>query len=431
METLKTTGQIFPDGHAIEMVRQAGDEATNLALLHWDGEQSRISTSLELNGRIYEPPKLSSTILRALRFPSELRGFGSPAALVKNLTAVIAKYSGLSDHLSRLTAFSLVATWLADIVGAAPRLIVHGSPGRAVDQLMKILNCLCRRALVLANVTSGGLLSLPFPLELTLLLRYEKMTKPLRQFLMASRTKGQFMVRGGELIKVFCPMVLQLEQPIGNPGLIAGIELPTRVIRRDVPFFDSTAAEAIAKEFQGQLLAYRLANLQAARNSDFDPTELTSLVRETARSIGVCFSSDPNLQAEIVALLRNADAHERVLSSTCQEAAAVEAMLFLCHGKNGKGNGAIHVGEIAAVLRVLNQGRTEIDIPSPRALGDTLRALGFMTERLDRNGRGTMLCRDIRRRVHETAMNFGVPSLSEGLPGCEDCKFVRGVRKSK
>jgi hypothetical protein len=156
--------------------------------------------------------------------------------------------------------------------------------------------------------------------------------------------------------------------------------------------------------------------------------ELTSPVRETARSIGVCFSSDPKLQAEVVSLLRNADAHARVLSSTCEEAAAAEAMLFLCHDKNGKGNGAIHVGEIAAAVRVLNKGRDETEIPSPRALGDTLRALGFMTERLDRNGRGIMLCRDIRRRVHETAMNFGVPSLAEGMRGCEDCKFVRGVR---
>jgi hypothetical protein len=92
----------------------------------------------------------------------------------------------------------------------------------------------------------------------------------------------------------------------------------------------------------------------------------------------------------------------------------------------GKGNGAIHVGEIATAVGVLNKGRDETEIPSPRALGDTLRALGFMTERLDRNGRGIMLCRDIRRRVHETAMNFGVPSLAEGMRGCEDCKFVRG-----
>ena len=71
------------------------------------------------------------------------------------------------------------------------------------------------------------------------------------------------MVRSGELIKTFCPVVLQLERPIDNLGPMAGIELPMRVMRQEVPFLDSTAAEAIAEEFQGQLLEYRLANLQA------------------------------------------------------------------------------------------------------------------------------------------------------------------------
>jgi hypothetical protein len=106
---------------------------------------------------------------------------------------------------------------------------------------MKILSCLCRHAVVLADESSGGLLSLPFQLELTLLLRYEKMTERLRRFLVASRTEDQLVLHGGEFVKAFCPVVLQLEQPIGNSGLIAGIELPMRVIRQEVPFLDSTA----------------------------------------------------------------------------------------------------------------------------------------------------------------------------------------------
>src|SRR5436190_21087868 len=88
METLKTTGQIFPDGQAIEIVRQAGAESTNLALLHWDGEQSRISNTLELGGKVYEPAEVSPTLLRAVRFPTAPREFGSPAALVKSLATV-------------------------------------------------------------------------------------------------------------------------------------------------------------------------------------------------------------------------------------------------------------------------------------------------------------------------------------------------------
>jgi hypothetical protein len=421
VQIIESTGQVFANGHAIEVVR-ATDDFSSLALLHWDGQQSRIANTLELNARIYKPPNFSPTLLRAVRFPAEPRTFGSPATLVENFATVIAKYSGLPNHLSRWTAFFAIATALSDVAGTAPRLIVHGSQSRAVDQLFKVLSALCRHALVLADIPPGGLSSLPFGLGLTLLIRQGKITGRLKQLLLASGIENQFIIHGGRLVSTFAPLVLQVEVAAGNSGM-AGIELPMRAVRQPIPFLDSVAMEAMAKEFQDQLLAFRLANLEATRNSQFDPMELASPVRETARSLGVCFSSDPDLQAEIVSLLRNADAHARVLSPSSLEATTIEAMLFLCHEKGG--NSGIHVGEIAAAVRVLNKGKEERESPSPRALGDTLRALGFETDRLDKKGRGIMLCQNIRRRVHEIALNLGVPTLAEDTLGCDECRLVR------
>jgi hypothetical protein len=250
------------------------------------------------------------------------------------------------------------------------------------------------------------------------------MTERMKQFLLAARTEDQFIFHSGRFVSAFCPVVLQVEETVGNSEM-AGMELPMRTVRQEIPLLDSATAEAIAKEYQDQLLAHRLANLQTTRRSGFDPAELISPVRETARSIGACFSNDRNLQAEIVAQLRNSDDHARVLSSASQEATTIEAMLFLCHEKNGKAHRGIHVGQIAHGVSVINEGRQQIESPSPRAQGDVLRTLGFVTKRIDRNGRGIMLCSDIRRRVHEIAMNLGVPSLAEGMKDCVDCKFVR------
>ena len=430
METIRTNGQIFDDGQAIEVVRrQAGDDTNKLALLYFDGRQSRITDQLELNGKNYEPTEVTADLLRAVRFPTEPRDFDSPAALVKNLGAIIEEYSGLSDRLSRLTALYVVGTWLYDLVGTAPRLIVHGSPGRAVDQLQKILNCVCRHTIALADVTPGSLLSVPFPLGVTLLIRQRKMTERLRRFLLASGSGDQFIRHGGGFINPFCPVVLQVEE-VSDSG-VSVIELPMRVTRQEIPFLDSAAAAAIAEELQGQLLAYRLANLHEARGSNFDPTELTSAVRETARSIGACFPSDPTLQAELVSLLRSADAHARVLSSTSQEAITAEALLYLCHQKNGSGCDEIYVGEIAEAVRVLNQGRGEMSNPSPRALGEVLRALGFATEKLDKHGRGVLLGREIYRKIHEVACDFDAPSLAAGMHGCDECTLVRGVQTQR
>ena len=139
---------------------------------------------------------------------------------------------------------------------------------------------------------------------------------------------NEYVLKGGRLVKPFCSVVLRIEKSFGDLSPFAGFQLAMWQIRKTIPFLDASAEEAIAKKFQGHLLSFRLANLQAARASCFDPAELTSPVWDTARSVGACFSSDPDLQAEIVSVLRSADAHVRVLSSTSREAVVVEAMLF-------------------------------------------------------------------------------------------------------
>src|SRR5208282_5018114 len=107
-QTIKSQGQLFPDGALIEVVRQLGDER-NLALLHWDGNRSVIAGRLELDGTIYEPPDFPPSLLRALRLPVDSQPYGSAAALVKDMATTIAGYTGLYDDLARIVAFSFIA----------------------------------------------------------------------------------------------------------------------------------------------------------------------------------------------------------------------------------------------------------------------------------------------------------------------------------
>jgi hypothetical protein len=422
-QTVKTGGQVLPNGDLIELVRQAGDDL-NVALLHSDGKRSLIAARLELDGTIYEPPDFPPSLLRALRLPIDIQPYGSAATLVKDMATAIAKYTGLFEDLARIVAFSFIATWVFDGVGIAPRLYVVGPQNRGVEQLMKLVRCLARHTVPLAGSAPSALLRLPFELGLTLVFNEPWLTESLRQFLGAAANPNQYVIQGGRLVNPFCPIVLRVERPIGNSAPIAGVEIPIWPTHKEIPFLDSSAEVAITKEFQGKLLGFRLANLHAARESTFDPTDLTSPVRETARSIGACFTGDPDLQAEIISHLRDADAHARILSSTSQEAVIIEAMLFLCHDKNGQNGRGLHVGEIAAAVRVLNRGREETQYPSPRRLGEVLRDLGFKTTRLDKKGRGIVLCRNLDRKVHELAANFGVPSLREGVGSCDGCKSV-------
>jgi len=146
---------------------------------------------------------------------------------------------------------------------------------------------------------------------------------------------------------------------------------------------------------------------------------------DTARSLGACFSNDPELQGEIVALLRSADTHARVQRATDHESLAVEALLFRAHEAQGDPGAGVHVGALAHTMKVLSTGRGDPTLLSARAVGNLLRSLYFKTEKLDRNGRGVVLFKDIVTRVHQLASDRQVPSLAEGAPGCALCQRMQ------
>jgi hypothetical protein len=278
---------------------------------------------------------------------------------------------------------------------------------------------------LLSGVKPGALLSLPFSFGLTLIIRERKLREHLKPFLDAATAKDQYILANGRLLNPFCSVILITEKPIDNVSSGIEIEVPVWPASGGVPRLDAPTESQITSEFQDKLLAFRLENFGVTRRTSFDPPELLSTFREVACSLGSCFSSDPDLQREIVALLRSSDKHARVVRSTNPEAVLLEALLFFCHERSGDSRASVHVRELAEAMNVINTGRGEPHSPSPRGVGELLRSVGFQTTRLDKSGRGIMLCRDISDRVHELAMRFAVPSMREGTPGCVTCKSMR------
>jgi len=423
-QTIKTIGRVLPNGDLIEIVRSSRDPR-KLSLLHSDGKAVRIDERLKLHGTIYMPIAFKAGFLQALRLPSNVAAFGSAKALIADLTKAIRNFTGLGHHFSRLAAFYFVMTWFHDCLRTAPRLSVFGSPSRAADQFMHLATAFCRHGVLLTSVSPSSLLSLPFSFGLTLLLRQCRVSAPMIQLLDAATKPGYFVPRKGELVQPFSPVVLQSDRPLGESADCAEIELPLWPTRQDPPLLDRDTEETLAEQFQCRLLAFRLANFTQTRNCRFDAPDLSSPMGDTARSLGACFSNDPELQGEIVTLLRASDTHARILRATNHESLAVEALLFHAHEAQGDPGAGVHAGALAKTIEVLSAGRGDPIKISPRAVGDLLRSLDFKTEKLDRKGRGVVLLRDIVTRIHEVASDRQVPSLAEGAPGCAQCQRMQ------
>jgi hypothetical protein len=423
MAVMASGGQVFDSGQLLEVVRPQGMDS--LKLLHWDGVRMAITESIDVNGTEYKPLNLDLTILRALHLPSEAHAYDSPGTLVEKLTKEIEIYSGLPNLLARLVAFYVITTWFADCLPFAPRLSLIGPLSRGSDQLISLLHYFCRHAVRLTRATPYGILSMPRTFDLAIIIRQDYVSSELEEYLNAATMPGNFVSWRGEFRNPFAPVVLHTAKALSQSSLALEIEIPLLPAFEEPPLLSSEAEGKLAEQAQNQLLAYRLDNLKRVRSCTFDPAQLRFPTREVARTLGMCFPNNAELQNEIVGLLRPADNQLRVRRSSSAESVLLEVLLFRCHESQGDSNVGVYAGELATDMRILSRGRGhQIDL-KPRAVGELLRSMGFEPDRIDRKGRGVRLCVDVTQHVHELAATFQVPSLMSGSNQCAQCALQR------
>ncbi len=89
-----TSGEIFSDGSAIELVKSATDR--HLQLLFWRNQQNKVAPQIEHRGRLYQVPDADETLLQAIRFPSDALDYGTAQKLFAEVCEVFARYIGLA-----------------------------------------------------------------------------------------------------------------------------------------------------------------------------------------------------------------------------------------------------------------------------------------------------------------------------------------------
>ena len=270
---IETSGQFFPAGESIELVRDA--ETGRLNLLFFDSRKSRVAPSVECDGREYVPPEVRPSILRAMTLPAKETAFGSIRKLLEDISRTVVTYTALSDHLARAVARFVLATWVVDAIAIAPWLRIVGPDTIAGGQLVQILACLCRHALPLTDVSVGAICSLPLVWRPTLLIQQPELSAQLRRFLNCTRNPNQFIPRNGELLDFHAAVVTYSRLSHRNGDILSGIEVPVVFPARQLEILDENTQHCIAADYQPKLLGYRHANYEKIRCSKFDAPDLT------------------------------------------------------------------------------------------------------------------------------------------------------------
>jgi hypothetical protein len=422
-EALETTGEVFSDNTALELIR-LGSGAGETSLLRWDGSSATIGQQFEIDNKIYRPPQVDSTSLRALRLPRRIAPYGSTRDLFDGIRKLLIEFTGIEEDHARQIAYFNLGSWLPDRLLVAPFLCIIAPLGAAKAQLLRLLSILCRRPLMLVEVTPAAISSLA-SLKPTLLFDEPNLSRRAERFLYASNNYRHFALGNGRITNVFSAKVICSREPLRDALLASqALEITLSPAGRQIPFLEDSVCERIADEFQPKLLQYRLTNLGRIRSPEFDVSELTVPMQDVARALGACVVDDEELQLGVVQLLRERGQDAHFDSSTELESTILEGLLFCCHNE---GRSQVLSGELADIVNLIWTKRGEGGKTTPESVGWKLRTLGLRTEPLNGAGKGLRLTEAIRAKIHSLAKGYRVPSLRQAAQAeCPHCKVPAG-----
>jgi hypothetical protein len=421
---IRTAGELFPDGGAIELILDKND---HLALLAFDGQKHQVGRRIETRGRVFEPAEVHPSILRALTLPTKCAPYGSTRKLFTGVSELISRVTGLPENVVTPFVFFVFATWLVESLSLAPFLWVVVPSTASCDALLQLLCLLCRRAMHMADLTTAGLRSLPMQLKPTIVTDVLTVTPDLIRALRASSRPKTYLPIGDGIADLFCARIVFANQPLRDPAL-AGfpLEIVLAPTREFVPPMSSADAERVTAEFQPKFLMYRLSNHgKVTRPNHLDLGEVTAPTRALAYTLAAAIVGDDKLQSRIVPLLKSHDRQIQIDRSTLLEAFALEALLAACHSAKRQ---SLSVTELTQSVNTILVGRGDSLQVSPEAVGWRLRALGLHTDFIAGGRKGLSLTDKTRTRIHGLAAAYGVRTLRQGVIAglCAYCDGTSG-----
>ena len=420
-ETFLSTGESFADGAMIELI--SGSSKPNKPnLLLWKGRKVKVGPRVEHGGCIYEAPQLDPILWRAMRLPAGCCDYGSARALFDGIRDLFQRHLGLPESESGLLACFVISTWLADRLPTAPNLTISGPDEERGIDVLRLLSCVCRHPLMLAELTPGSFRSLPMQLSLTLLLDQQRLRPNVQRLLRASSYPGMLLPGNrGCLVDLYGPKAIFCGKDSAVDTLSGGVIQISVAPSQLQSALDPQVKNEIATRFQPHLLMYRLKNSGKVGQSRVDVSKFAFATRQLACTLAACFPEDSELARDTLDLLRPQDDEVRGQHSRDINCAIVTILWGFLHEQKER---EVRVDELAKDVNKFLRDRGEIREYSAEELGWKLRDLNIPRHNSS-SGRHVLLERDTSQSVHRLARVYDLPCLQSAQTGCPDCSQLK------
>lgn len=328
----------------------------------------------------------------------------------------IAVQTHLPDSVSALITFWIISTWFQDALTVLPCLVFTG-PAHEAMLLLRVLNDFCCHPVLLPEFSKADLRAISG--YQTLLISEPNLNNRTAALLGNLTNRGFIMVQQGSYVHGAWPKAVYIgEDPTIN-RIQHSIYINVAAPPNAVPLIRHQGMQQTIDNLRSHLLQYRKRNLEQVRRLEFNPRGLSLETHAIANALGSCIVDEPELHAELVALLTPHDQQQVADRADSLDALVAGAALTLCH----QGKDEVLVKEIAAEVNRVLETRGETTQLSPEKVGHKLRKIGLRTRRLGQAGNGLTLNHVTTVRVHEVATAYQMEDSieEEGNLHCSLC----------
>jgi len=400
---------ILPDGRMVDLVRSI-HQPSSLGFLVWQDGNIRLASHLEHDGELLVVPKMDPTVMSALRLPTTARSCPEIGELFMLMMDYIETYVDITSEYSSLVAAFILCTWFADRLSVAPYLSICGPPESGKSTLLRLLHCLCRRAIHASAITAASLYRFAAQVRPTLLIDEadfgtDRTSRDFQRLLRGGNRQGSRVLCTGKAFENFGPKVIASRVPLGDAPLVSrNINIVMTPSDRDLPFLDLDAEEKLSAELQPMFEMFRLLHygrVVASQHSAF--LKFPPSLRDNARALAAAMLGNEELQQRLAGALES-QVHSMQFDRFSEPEWVVMLALYgFCHDRKGD----CYVRELTDEVNRILRENGETRLYTPKKVGQILhQSLGFPTRRRGEGYRVELALAG--RKIHSQAKSMGI-----------------------
>jgi hypothetical protein len=420
------------DGSLVEIIEDPENSSRTVLAIYKDG-QVRFTHRFQHGNRTLVPIPRDRHVIRHVRLPRGVKAYESVRSLLLQTESILSRCLDIDEGDRFLLACFVLSTWFIEKLPVAPYVALVGLPRSGKSTALSVLNLVCRRGLLTADITSAAFYRVCDRLTPTLLIDETSTageSRTLFHLLRTGTTRDAVAIRRDESYKTFGPKIISwIELPDDTALNSRCIIIPLRETRRtDLTRTTNPDILDAAEDLQMQLLQFRFEKFNALKLPTILGDDLLrSRSRDLYQALSLPVGEDAEACIDLFELFQMQQKFNREPLSACQ-AAVLQTLFIGMHQLSG--DGTMLVSELTSgvnsVLRTAGEGFRI----SPRKVGAVLTSLGLTDRQRTNTGWRLMLDRKTQKHIHELFAAYGVDN-TIGQVTAESkkrCHFCSGGR---